>query len=50
MKKTYILAVLLAVLLVLPPMTSLSAATQAQGGEAHTLKLDLTPLRIPLVS
>ena len=39
MKKTYILAVLLAVLLVLPPMTSLSAATQAQGGEAHTLKL-----------
>lgn len=35
MKKTYILAVLLAVLLVLPPMTSLSAATQAQGGEGQ---------------
>lgn len=39
MKKAYILAVLLAVLLVLPPMTSLSAVTQAQVGEARTLKL-----------
>ena len=39
MKKAYILAVLLAVLLVLPPMTSLSAVTQAQVGETHTLKL-----------
>ena len=39
MKKTYALAVLLAVLLTLSPMTSLSAATQAQVGEAHTLKL-----------
>ena len=39
MKKTYVLAVMLAALLTLPLMTSLSAVTQAQVGEAHTLKL-----------
>jgi len=39
MKKIYVLVVLLAVLLTLPLMTSLSAVTQAQVGEAHTLKL-----------